>query len=103
MDTVGDIAHVVFFRIVTGPDGGEHLLADPTMELAHAIDFLAGVAGEGGKAETLAVVVGILASHADKLVPREAETLGIATHILAEQGFVEVVVSRRHRRMDGIE
>ena len=49
------------------------------------------------------MVVGIGASHADELVPRDAQALGIGTHILAEEALVEVVVAGRHGRVDGIE
>ena len=69
---VGDITHMTLLWQVAVPDAIEHLLADLTMQPAHAIDFLTGVAGKGAHAETLAVVVGIRASHADELVPTDA-------------------------------
>ena len=47
VDTVGDVSYMIFLRIVTVPDVGEHLLANPSVQLAHTIDFLASVAGKG--------------------------------------------------------
>ena len=73
------------------------------MELRHAVDFLAGVAGEDAHAELLVVVVGVDATHADKLIPADAQLLGIATHVLAEEVCLEVVVAGRHGSVDGIE
>ncbi len=73
------------------------------MELRHAVDLLAGVAGEDAHAETLAVVVGVLAAHADELVPADAKARWITAHVLAEQALVEIVVAGRHRRVYGVE
>ena len=67
--TVGDVAYVILLWIVAFPDGGEHLLAHPSVQFAHAVDLLTGVACERRHAETLRVVIGILTPHADKLIP----------------------------------
>ena len=101
--TIGDIADMVFLRIVARPNGREHLLADPAMKLTHTVDLLTGVAGEGRHAETLAMIIGILATHADELIPRDAEQLGIATHVFAKEGLIEVVVASGHWRVDSVE
>ena len=103
VDTVGHIAHMVLLRIVSVPDGGEHLLAHPTVQLAHTVHFLAGVAGKNRHAEALVVVFRILAAHTDELIPGNTEHGGIAAHIFAEELLVEIVMSGRHRRMNGIE
>ena len=100
---VGDVADVVFLRVVSAPDAGEHLLADGAVEAADAVDFLAGFAEEGGHAEALAVVVGVGAAEADEVVPRDAEAGGVAAHVFAEEGFVEVVVAGGHGGVDGVE
>jgi len=73
------------------------------VEPAHAVDPRGGVAGEGGHAEALALVVGVGAAHAHEFVPADAELLGIAAHVLAEEAFVEVVVSGWHGGVDGVE
>ena len=49
------------------------------------------------------MVVGIGATHADELVPRDAQLLGIAAHVLAEESLVEVVVAGGHGGMHGVE
>jgi hypothetical protein len=101
--TIGDITHVTLLGEITTPDVLEHLLGDLTVKPADAVDLLTGVAREGAHAELLAVIVGVLTSHANKLVPRDAEHLGIATHVLAKETFVEVVVTCGNGRMDSIE
>ena len=100
--TIGDITHVTLFREVAAPDIGEHLLGNLAVEPAHTVDFLTGVAGKGAHAESLAVVVGVLTAHADELVPRDAEHLRIAAHVLAKETLVEVVVTCRHGRVHSI-
>ena len=100
---IGDVTHVVFFGIISFPQRSEHLLAHPSVQFAHAIDFLASVASKGTHAEALAVVVGIGAAHADKLIPCNSQALRIATHILAKELLVKVVVAGRHRCMNGVE
>ena len=45
--TVGDVTHVVLFRVIAIPNACEHLLANPSVKLRHAIDLLAGIAGKG--------------------------------------------------------
>ena len=67
------------------------------------VDLLAGVAGEGRHAELLRLVVGVGTAHADEFIPRDAELLGIATHVLAEESLVEVVVTGGHRCVHGVE
>ena len=103
MDTIGDVAYVVLLGIVASPDAGEHLLGDPSVELRDAVDFLTSVASKSGHAELLVLVVGISAAHADEFIPCDAKALGIGSHILAEEPFVEVVVASGHGCVDGVE
>ena len=49
------------------------------------------------------MVVGVGTTHADELVPRDAELLGIATHVLAKQTLVEVVVTSGYGGVNGIQ
>ena len=103
MHAIGHITHMILFREIAFPDRSEHLLAHPAMELGHAVDFLTGIASEDTHAETLVVVIGILTAHADELIPADAQTSGVATHVLTEQTFVEIVVTGRNRRVYRIE
>ncbi len=103
VNTVGHIAHMVLLWEVTLPNVREHLLAHPTVELTYTVHLLAGVASEGREAETLAMVVGVLATHADELVPRDAKTLWVAAHILAEESLVEVIVTSWNWSVNGIK
>ena len=103
VNAIGHIADMILLGIVAVPDGGKHLLAHPAVQLAHAIDFLTGVAGKDTHAETLAVVIRILTAHTNELIPRDAKALRIATHILAKETLVEIVMASRHRRVNSIE
>ena len=103
MNAVGNIAYMVFFWIISFPYRCEHLLAYPTMQLAYAIYFLAGVAGECRHAETFRMVFGILTSHADKLIPCDTKQGRISTHVLAKQCFVKIIVSCRNWRVACVE
>ena len=89
--TICYIIHMILLWEVTLPDVREHLLAYPTVQLTYTVNLLASVAGEGREAETLVVIVCILTAHTNELVPRNAEALWIATHVLAEESLVEVV------------
>ena len=73
------------------------------MEFRHAVNLLTSVAGEGRHTELLALIVGVRTTHADELVPGNTEFLGIATHILAKQALLEVVVTCGHWGVHGIE
>ena len=73
------------------------------MKHRHAIDLLTGVTGKGRHTELLTMVVGMDTTHADELVPCNAELGRIASHVLAEQALVEVIVTCGHWRMNGVE
>ena len=103
VNTVGYITYVVLLWEVTLPDVREHLLAYPTVELTYAVNLLASVASEGRETETLVVIVCILTTHTDELIPRDAEALWIATHVLTEESLVEVVVTSWHWSVNSIE
>ena len=103
VNTVCNVANVVFFREVAFPQGCEHLLAYPTVQARYTVDFLRCIASEGTHTETFAVVVGIGASHADEFVPSNAQLCWITRHILAEECFVEVVVACWYRCVNGVE
>ena len=103
MDTIGDVAHVVFFGEVTLPDSAEHLLADVAVNKANTVDLAAGVAGKGAHAEALTAIARISAAHVHKFRPRNAKLFGIATKILAEEALIKVIVSSRNGGVDRIE
>ena len=103
MNAVGYISHVVLLGSVALPDRGKHLLAYPSVEFTYAVNLLTGVDSEGRHREFLTFVIGIGASHADELVPRNTEFGRIATHVLAEKTFLEVVVTCRNRCVAGVE
>ena len=103
VNTIGYITYVVLLWEVTLPDVREHLLAYPTVQLTYTVNLLASVAGEGREAETLVVIVCILTAHTNELVPRNAEALWIATHVLAEESLVEVVVTSWYWSVNSIE
>ena len=94
---------MVLLWIITLPDRSEHLLAHPSVELTYTINLLTGVDGESRHGELLVLVLRIGTTHADELVPRETEQLWIATHILAEELLVEVVVTSWYRSVAGIQ
>ena len=102
MHTVGHITDVAFLPVVTLPDAGEHLLGDLTVEPAHTVCLLACVEGEDAHRETL-VGVGVLTTHIHKVVPRDSELGGEATHVFAEKAFIKVVMAGRHRGVDGVK
>ena len=103
VNTVGNIANVALLGIVAVPDASKHLLADLAVQPANAVNLLTGVASEGRHTEALALVVGIHAAHADELVPRNAQELGITAHVLREQLLVEVVVTSGNGSVNGVE
>ena len=43
------------------------------------------------------MIVWIFTTHTDELIPRDAKTLWIASHVLAEESLVEVVMTSWHR------
>ena len=103
MYTVGNVAHVHFFREVTFPDGSKHLLGNLSVQPAYTVHFLRSVAGEYGHAETLALVAGVVAAEVHEVVPSDAHTGRITAHVLAEETFVEVVVAGRNRSVYGVQ
>ena len=100
---VGDVAHVVFFGEIALPQGCKHLLAHPSVELAHTVHLLAGVAGKDTHAETFVVIIGIFAAHSYEFVPRYAQHFGVTTHIFSKESFVKIVVTCRNGRVHGVE
>ena len=103
VNTIGYITYVVLLWEVTLPDVREHLLAYPTMELTYAVNLLTSIASEGRETETLVVIVCILTTHTDELIPRDTKALWIATHVLTEESLVEVVVTSWHWSVNSIE
>ena len=124
--TVGDVTHVALFGVdvvdllvlvvgedlvvarsfighIAGPDGLEHHLRHLTMQPAHAVDFLTGLAEESGHAEAFALVGGVLTTKPHEVIPADAEFLRILAEVLAAEGFIEVVVAGRYRSMHGVE
>ena len=99
---VSDIADMALLGEVATPDVGKHLLGNLTVEPTDTIDFLTSVAGKSTHAELLAVVIGVLTTHTDELIPRDTKHLGIAAHVLAEETFLKVVVASRNGRVHGI-
>ena len=49
------------------------------------------------------MVIGVLTTHANELVPRDTQLSRIATHILAEETLIEVVVTSRYRSVDSVK
>ena len=101
--TVGDVAHVHFFREVTFPDGSKHLLGNLSVQPAYTVHFLRSVTGEYGHAEAFALVAGVVAAEVHEVVPSDTHTGGITAHVLAEETFVEVVVTGRNRSVYGVQ
>ena len=101
--TVGNVANVILLRIVTSPDRCEHLLAHPTMELTHTVYLLTSIASEDTHAEALVVIIRILTTHTDELIPRDTQACRIVTHVLAEESLIEIVMSGRNRCVDSIQ
>ena len=73
------------------------------MELRHTINLLAGVASECRHAETLRMIIWVLTAHADKLVPRDTQLSRIATHVLAEETLVKIVVTSWYWSVNSIK
>ena len=73
------------------------------MEPAHTVYFLTSLAEEGGHTELLALVVGIGAAHAHKVVPADTHAGGELVHIFVEETLVKVVVACRNGRVNGVE
>ena len=72
------------------------------MEKAHTVGFLTGVEGKDTHGELL-IALWMLAAEADEVVPRDAEACGQMTKVLAEEVFIEVVVTSRDRRVAGVD
>ena len=106
MHAVGDIANVAFVGIhvidflilvmsedlvltigfggeVTGPNALEHALRDLTVQPADAVHFLTSLAKEGGHAEALALVFGVLTTKSHEIVPADTEFAGILAEIFS--------------------
>ena len=49
------------------------------------------------------MVIGVCTTHADELIPGDTQFGRIAAHILTEEPLVEIVMSGRHRGMNGIK
>ena len=94
---------MTFLWEVACPDIIEHLLADLAMQPANTVDLLTGVAGESTHAELFSVIFWVRTSHTHELVPCDTKSLRIATHILTEEAFLEIIVTCRNRSMDSIE
>ena len=103
VNAIGNIANVILLRIVAVPDWSEHLLRNPSVELRHTINLLAGVASECRHAETLRMIIWVLTAHADKLVPRDTQLSRIATHVLAEETLVKIVVTSWYWSVNSIK
>ena len=103
MYAVCNVAYVVFLRVVSVPDVVEHLLAYPSVQLAYSVYLLAGVACEYRHAEAFVVVIRVVASHSDELVPCYAEHLWVSAHVFSEESLIEIVVSGRYRCVYGVE
>ena len=73
VNAIGYIAHVVFFGVIAFPNGGKHLLANPSVQATNAVNLLASVASEHRHTESFIVVIGVFAAHTDKFVPRNAQ------------------------------
>ncbi len=100
--TVGYVTYVAFLPSVAFPDTGKHLLGHFAVEPAHAVGFLTCVEREHAHREAF-VGVGVLATHVHEVVPGNAETCGIFAHVLAEELFVEVVVTCGHGCVYSVE
>ena len=100
---VGHVAHVHFFGEVTLPDGSKHLLRHLAMQPAYAINLLGRVASEDRHAEAFALIARVVAAQIHEVVPADAHTLRITAHVLAEEAFVEVVVTGRHGSMHSVQ
>ena len=73
------------------------------MQPAYTVHFLRSVTGEYGHAEAFALVAGVVAAEVHEVVPSDTHTGGITAHVLAEETFVEVVVTGRNRSMNCIK
>ena len=94
---------MILFRIVSVPDVVEHLLAYPSVQFAHTVHFLTCVACKHRHTESLAVIIRVVASHTDELIPCYAEQLWIAAHIFSEESLVEIVVTCRYWCVNSIK
>ena len=89
--------------VIPLPDIVEHFLAYLAVKPAYAIHFLTGIASKGAHTELLAGVLWVCPAHAYEFIPRDAELLGITTHVLAEEALIEIIMSGRHRSVYGVE
>ena len=103
VNTIGYITYVILLWEITLPDVREHLLAYPTVKLTYTVNLLTSVASECRETETLVVIVCVLTTHTDELIPRNTKALWIATHVLAEESLVEIVVTSWNWSMNSIE
>ena len=103
MNTVGYITYVAFFWEVTLPDTREHVLRHFTVQPAHTVYFLTSVASESRHTETFARITRVDTTHIHQFVPSDTHALWITTHVLAEETFVEVVVTSRNRSVNSIQ
>ena len=101
--TVSNVTNVVFFWIIAFPNRCKHLLAHPSVKLTYTVNLLAGVASKGRHTELLVMVIGIDTTHTDEFIPTNAKFCRIATHILAKESFIKVVVSSRNWSMNSIQ
>ena len=49
------------------------------------------------------MIVGIGTPHADEFVPRDAESLWVAAHVLSEETLIEIIMTSGNRSVTGIE
>ena len=80
--TVGNVAHVHFFREVAFQMGA-NISEKPFRATSLHVHFLRSVAGEYGHAEAFALVAGLLRPRS-MVVPNDTHTGGITAHVLAE-------------------
>ena len=64
---------------------------------------MTSLAKEGGHAETLTLIVGVLTTKTHEVVPADAKTARELTEVFAAKCFIEIVVTSRHRSVHGVE
>ena len=101
--TVSYVTYMAFFREIAFPYISKHLLRHFSMEPTYAVHFLTSVACKSRHAETFRMVIGILASHSNQFIPRNAQNRCITAHVLAEQSLVEIVMTGRNRSVHRIK
>ena len=93
---------MAFLPVIALPYTGKHFFRHFSVKPAYAIGLLASVQCKNTHRKTL-VGVGIFATHVHQVVPGDAELGRILTHVFAEEAFVEIVVTGRHRCVDGVK